>query len=194
MTVLETSRLLETTPHQAVQVSQGPHDYVERRQDAVIERVALSGRWLAICTNQELKILQMRTQPNPALEMLRRSHGKWEPTGLALYEHDAKLLIVIGQRQQKGTSFQGRVLLFHIMQPINPGSSMPEPDKYDLPQNDFPNEVDINFDGTLFLCRTELHNSVVIWELGSRSGSDHRSLKITRRCHTPVSIILFIYY
>ena len=189
--VLETSKLLESTQDPAVQMSQSAYDYVEERQDAVIERVALSGRWLAICTNQELKLLQMRTRPNGAREMLRRAHGEWEPSGLALYldEHEAKMLLIIGQRKREDASFRGRVLLFHIMQPINFGS-MPEPDKYDLPQNDFPKEVDISFDGSLFLCRTELHNSVIIWELSSRSGPDQRSLKITRRFHTPVSIIL----
>ena len=191
VTVLETSQLLESILDHAVQMPQSTYSYDEGRRKAVIERVALSGQWLAICTNQELKILQIRIQPSRALEMLRSSHGEWEPTGLAICEHNAKLLCVIGQRKHKDASFQGRVLLFHIRQSINSGSSMPEPNKYDLPQNDFPKEVDINFDGTLILCRTELHNSVIIWELDSRPGSDQRSLKITRHPHTPVSIILF---
>ena len=186
--LLETSLLLETASGQAVQMSRIPYYYVEGRQDAMIERVALSGRWLAICTNQDLIILQVGNQTYRAPEMLRRSHGKWEPTGLALYEHDAQLLLILGQRKHKGASFKGRVLLFHIEQPINLGPSWPEPNKYKLPQNDFPKEVDISFDGTLLLCRTELYNSVVIWELVSQQGSDQRSLKITRRCHTPVSI------
>ena len=187
VTVLETSLVLKSTPSQAVRVSQIPDSYVEGRQDAVIERVAFSRRWLAICTNQELIILQMGTRPNSAPEMLRRSHGKWEPSGLALYEDDARLLLILGQRKHEGDSFQGRVLLFHLGLPINFGSSMPEPYAYNVPQNDFPKEVDVSFDGTLFLCRTELHNNVIIWELVLEPGSDQRSLTITRRCHTPVS-------
>ncbi|KAL8796523.1 MAG: hypothetical protein Q9195_001197 [Heterodermia aff. obscurata] len=185
VTVLETSLVLQSAPGQDVRVSQIPYSYVEGRREAMIERVALSGRWLAISTSQELIICQMRTQASRAPEMLRRSHGKWEPTGLALYERDAQLLLVLGQRKHEGGSFQGRVLLFRIRQPTNVGSSMPEPSKYSLPQNDIPKEVDISFDGKLFLCRTEIHNSVVIWELVSGPGSDQRSLKITRRCHTP---------
>ena len=191
VTVLETSQLLESIPDKAAQIPRSADSYIEGRRDAVIERVALSGRWLAICTNQDLQILQMRIQPSRALEMLRSSHGEWEPTGLALHEHNARLLLTLGQRKRKGASFQGRVLLFHIRQPIDSGSSMPEPIKYDLPQNDFPKAVDISFDGTLILCRTELRNSVIIWELDSRPGSDQRALKITRRFHTLVSIILF---
>ena len=192
VTVLETSLVLKSTPSQAVRVSQIPYSYVEGRQDAVIERVAFSRRWLAICTNQELIILQMGTRPNSAPEMLRRSHGKWEPSGLALYEDDARLLLVLGQRKHEGDSFQGRVLLFHLALPINFGSSMPEPNAYNVPQNDFPKEVDVSIDGTLFLCRTELHNNVVIWELVLEPGSDQRSLTITRRCHTPVSTPTFL--
>ena len=191
VTVLETSLVLESTPGQAVRMSQIPYSYVEGRQDAVIERVAFSRRWLAICTNQELIVSEMRTQSNSTPRMLRMSYGDWEPTGLALSEHDAKLLLVVGQRKRNDFSFQGIILVFHIEQPINFASSMPKPDKYDLPQNDLPKEVDINSDGTLLLCRTELHNSVVIWELVSSPGSSQRSLRITRRCHTLVSIILF---
>ena len=190
VTVLETSLVLELTPGQAVRMSQIPYSYVEHRQDAVIERVAFLRRWLAIGTNQELIISEMRSPSDSTPKILRMSHGEWEPIGLALSEHDAVLLLVVGQRMQKDGAFLGRVLVFNIGQPIDFASSMPQPDKYDLPQNDLPKEVDINVDGTLVLCCTELHNSVVIWELVSRPGSSQRLLRITRRCHTPVSIVL----
>ena len=186
--VLETSLLLESAPGQLAQMSHNPYTYVEGHKNTIIERVALAGRWLTICTNQELIILQTRTQPNRALEMLRKSHGEWEPTGLAIYEHDGHLVLLLGQRMHNGVHFQGRVSVFRIEQTTDLPSSLTEPDKYFLLENDFPKDVDISFDGTLILCRTELHNSVVLWEMVSQPGSDQRSLKIARRCHTPVSI------
>lgn len=168
------------------------YSYTEEGEGSVIERVTSSGDWLAVSTNEELLILDMTSHSNQATPIYRRPHGEWEPTGLALHGEDAKLSVVIGQRKQGRDHFEGRVLAFFIVLPVHTGSAISETCKYeyDLPQKDFPKDVAVNGDGTLFLCLTHIHNNVIIWESSSRPSSGNRVLRIIKSYYTPVSVQL----
>ena len=155
-------------------------------QDTVIHRVAIDGQWIAISTNQDLVIINMRDRSMTP----RRAHGDWEPIGLAMHESDGQLSVVLGQRKRGNIAYQGRVLLFTIRLSASLGSFDSEPYLYALPQNDIPMDVDINADGTLLLCRTRLRNSVIVWELFASPAPVRAPFIIPRSCHTPVSILV----
>ena len=164
--------------------------YVEDAKDMMIQRVSLSGQHIAISTNQKLVVFKMRRHPttdsSPATTIFTRPYGEWETTGLALHEHDSRLSIVIGQRKRGHTSFKGQVLSFVIQLPVLQAPLNLEPYQYDIPRNDFPKDVDMSMDGTLILCRTQLYNSVIIWDIVSQP--EKNAFQITRNFHTPVSV------
>ena len=96
------------------------------------------------------------------------------------------LKIVIGQCRQGRISVEGQILLFTVRQKGNGHPSICEPRVYKL-DGDHPKDVDFSPNGTLFLCRTELRNNVLVWELPSDSSANERSISINKSSYTQVS-------
>ena len=148
----------------------------------MIQRVAIDGHWIAVCTNEHLVIIDM--EDNSMTN--RRAHGDWESVGLAVHKSDSKFWVVLGQCKLGRSSWEGRVLLFSISLSVPLSSVILEPRMYSVPQNDKPMNVDISSDGTFFMCLTRLQNSVIVWKLLPDFGQDQSPFIISRRC-TPVS-------
>ncbi|KAL8830689.1 MAG: hypothetical protein Q9191_001294 [Dirinaria sp. TL-2023a] len=146
----------------------------------MIQRVAIDGHWIAISTNKELVIINMEDKSMTP----RRAHGDWEPVGLALHKSDTKISVVLGQCKRGRNCWEGRVLLFKVWLSVPLGSVMLEPSLHSMPQGDKPMNVDISSDGTLFLCLTRLHNSVIIWKLLPEPSEDQAPFIISRS-YTP---------
>lgn len=173
-------------------LSQEVLHYAGDFKDTMIQRVSLSGQYIAISTSKRLEVFKMRSHATaasvPESTIFRRAHGEWETTALTLHEHDSRLSIVIGQRKRGPISFEGQVLSVGIELPVHRPFLSLKPCIYGVPRNDFPKDVDVNVNGSIILCRTQLHNSVIVWDLSSNSSQ--RSFQLTRSFHTPVSVAI----
>ena len=157
-------------------------------KNAMISRVALSGQYIAISTKETLEVFDMTTAnlaDNSTSARFRRPHGRWQTNGLAILKQNSTLSIVIGQRKQGISSYEGRVLLFAVELSAPWAQSTSLYCLYNVPRKDFPKNVEISADGTLILCRTQLSNTIIIWKIPS--GSDQCAFQLTRSCYIPVS-------
>ena len=164
----------------------------QRFKDAMISRVALSGQYVAISTSETLEVFDMTNTnlvSNQTSAMFSRPHDGWQTTGLAILEQNSRLSIVMGERKQGKQSYEGRVLSFAIELPEPRAQSAPTDCLYNVPRKDFPKNVEISADGDLVLCRTQLSNTVLVWQLPG--GSNQPAFQLTRDCYTPVSAFAF---
>lgn len=186
ITVYLTLPALESTMGGAKQPLKHIFDYRERPAHT-IHRVELSKTWLVIYTNQDLTVLRVRNHTINIATAVKRPCAGWAPRGLAIHESEDSLKIIIGQCRQGRMSVEGQILLFTVTQDINDHPSICKPLEYNLDGGDHPKDVNFSPDGRLFLCRTQLRNTVLVWELPSQPGAQERSIAINQSSYTPVS-------
>ena len=184
--VYPTATALESTMRGGKHPLKDIFDYSERHTYA-IHRVALSRKWMVICTNQDLAVLQVRNNTIDRTTAIRRPCAGWAPRGLAIHESEDSLKILIGQCRQGRKSVEGQVLLFTVRQKSKEHPSICEPLVYKMDGGDHPKDVDFSPNGRLFLCRTQLRNNVLVWELPSHPSAIERPISISKSSYTPVS-------
>ncbi|KAL9031616.1 MAG: hypothetical protein Q9196_000373 [Gyalolechia fulgens] len=146
--------------------------------------VSLSKTVVAISTQKALELHLIGSSSVNSERSRRVSHGEWDPSGLATYEHESELLVAIGYQREGENSREGRVFLYRSKVCRDGVEKEKTAQTYDLPRNDVPKCLQFDDQGKYLTCVTAIGNSVLVWDLDEPKMSN--PFEITKHRYRPV--------
>ena len=155
-----------------------------------IRRVAVSRQFALVSTSQRLELYGLwNCQWNPHRQnnvLLKWPDEGWDLTGLSIQEEDFGLIILVGQRQEgSGDEYKGRLLLYQITL-TEDLASHEQPQRYTVPDHDFPKAVFLEIASRKFVCITAIRSTVLVWNLPQSKSTIRVPFAVTRSSYRPV--------
>lgn len=137
-------------------------------EDTRIWDVAVSKNYLVVSTFHNVLVFRHTSDPlEDPLETF--PSGNWHFSGLAIYETDARLAILIGKTRNTGSVIDGQIsahtcsLVNSSDRPIGDSLHFEEPRIISIPDHDYPKRIGFGQDEKTISCITGILNTVLIW-------------------------------
>ncbi|KAL8798156.1 MAG: hypothetical protein Q9182_006907 [Xanthomendoza sp. 2 TL-2023] len=151
---------------------------LEFKRTCQVADVSLSNTILAVSTRQNLEIHHV--EPQERVKTI--ANGGWDPSGIAIFETDSKVMIAVGQRRSRN----GRVAL-HRFRISARGLLQGELVRhYALPEGCYPKSLVFDPEATTLACITDVRNSVLLWDIWEGAPEDGSPNTVRRGDYRPV--------